>query len=121
MSYMQSYKQSVLAFLYLLCGGNAVMQSNVGYEKIILEKKEFRVGDIVQWEKPINKKWRLLIAGYKREYGKGPFVIRKVKNIPRNKETGDLRKSVGHHQFVWLENTDDRFSGALFRILKKRK
>lgn len=129
-TYMPAYKQGALLgsvpCLTTIYGG-MVMPSNFGYEKIIREKKEFRVGDTVEWEKPINKKWRILIAAQKREYGKGPFVVVKVRNTPRNKKsTRDLREAIGHYQRITVASVLDsnitaRLSGAYFRIIRRRK
>lgn len=102
------------------------MPSNFGYEKIIREKKEFRVGDTVGWEKPINKKWRILIAAQKREYGKGPFVVVETRNTTRNKKsTRDLREAIGHYQRITVTSVLDsnitaRLSGAYFQIIRRR-
>lgn len=122
-AYMPTYKQRTLLdsvpCLTTIYGGTA-MPSNFGYEKIIREKKEFRVRDIVGWEKPINRKWRILIAAQKKEYGRGPFVVARVRNIRCNKKNRDLLEAIGHRQVIQLKNIKEKFSGAYFRIIKRR-
>ncbi|MBI2046140.1 MAG: hypothetical protein HYT28_01845 [Parcubacteria group bacterium] len=94
-------------------------QNNFEYQKIIRgkEKKEFRVGDQVGWGKPTDKEMRLYIKMCRACHGNGPFIVAKTEKVPR----GDSRKAVGHGQYVWLENIQERFSGAFLRIIKKRK
>ncbi|MBI5005011.1 MAG: hypothetical protein HZC03_00140 [Candidatus Lloydbacteria bacterium] len=88
------------------------MQSNFGYEKMRSKRKEFRVGDTVIWERPISQEHRINIANCRKEYGDGPFVVRKIQKVPRKR---DMLKAVGHHQWVWIDDSKQKLSGALFK------
>ena len=88
------------------------------------ESENFAVGDIVEWKKPPwlgepeNQNIARTLFNCIHDHGSGPFTINKVQNIPL-KKTRDLRKCVGHHQFVWIDDVKQKFSGALFKKVKR--
>ena len=83
------------------------------------ESENFTVDDMVEWKKPRldepeNQNRARTLFNCIHDHGSGPFTISKVQNIPL-KKTRDLRKCVGHHQFVWIDDVKQKFSGTLFK------
>ena len=85
--------------------------------------EDFAVGDMVEWKEfknePENERLRCAVVNCRNDHGDGPFIVSKIENIPL-KKTRDLRRAVSHHQYVWIENITDKFSGALFQILRNK-
>lgn len=95
------------------------MASKDGHSKIKApEQYKFSVGDKVVWN-TANQQLKFIIANCRKDHGDRAFIVRKVENIPHNKKWQDLRKAVGHDQFVWLKTIEIKFSGALFQRFKK--
>ena len=84
--------------------------------------ENFEVGNIIKWkefkDEQENENMQCVIANCRNDHGDGPFIVSKIENIPL-KKTRDLRKSIGHHQFVRLKGIDIKFSGALLKKVKK--